>query len=529
MDRNGPNRPTDAQRQWRLLALGAILIVAALLRAPALGHVPPGLWSDEALNAQDAWAVWQPGGHFRIVYAELFPREPLYETLLALTVRLAGPSVVALRTLSVAIGMLTVLLLYLVLRAEAGERIAFYAAAVLATMRWHVIFSRLIFRTLVLPAWMCGLVWAALAWRRRPTLARAVVFGVLLGGGFYTYLAWYFMLPLAGALVLWAGVGEWRARRGQLRFWTAIACALLVAAPILNDYRLHPDHLLNRATAVSPFAGGVGAGLGEIGRNLAEALTMFFRRGDHVPLQNIPEKPALDPIQAIFFGWGVLLCLFSLRRRVLAPILLLWLMCGLAPTVFTHTDSPNFLRTLVAAPAVAALTGIGLAHVGGYLARRHKPAALGVMGLLILVSAGLTARDVYLVWPRRNDVFYRFHGDAVQVARYANRASADAAVFVPEPFTEGRPYQFIALSAARPTNIYSYREVLPLGPWPPVPQAVGRPAPRRRILIVPADPGLLKAIQPLTRGPVNIFTTPEGRVWGLAVPIAESNVTKPAP
>ncbi len=144
--------------------------------APGPGHVPPGLWSDEALNAQDAWAVWQPGGHFRIVYAELFPREPLYETLLALTVRLAGPSVVALRTLSVAIGMLTVLLLYLVLRAEAGERIAFYAAAVLATMRWHVIFSRLIFRTLV-----CrldgGLVWRALAWRRRPTLPAPSVFG----------------------------------------------------------------------------------------------------------------------------------------------------------------------------------------------------------------------------------------------------------------------------------------------------------------------------------------------------------------
>lgn len=527
MNQDSQNRAQGSERRMRLLALGAILIVAALLRAPALGHIPPGLWSDEALNAQDAWAVWQPGGHFKIVYSDVFPREPLYETLLALVVKAAGPSVVAMRSLSVAIGVLTVLLLYSMLRAEAGERAALCAAAALATMRWHAIFSRLIFRTLVLPAWICGLVWAALAWRRRPTLARAIVFGAMLGGGFYTYLAWYFMLPLAGALAIWAGAGEWRTKGGRSRVALALCCAVVVAAPILNDYRIHPDHLLNRATAVSPFADGPAKGIGEIGKNLGEALTMFFRRGDHVPLQNIPEKPALDPIQVCFFGWGLLLCLFSMRRRILAPILLLWLMCGIAPTVFTHTDSPNFLRTLVATPAVAALTGIGLADIGGWIARRWRPAAVGLMSLVILVSAGLTARDIYLVWPRRDDVFYRFHGNAVQIAQYANQASANAAVFVPEPFTEGRPFQFIALSAARPENIYPFKDTLPLRPWPPAPQAKGRPKPDRRVLILPADPRVLQAVEPYCdRGPVKTFRTPEGHVWGMAVTVPERNLGK---
>lgn len=527
MNQDGENSARGSGRQWRLLTLGAILIVAALLRAPALGHIPPGLWSDEALNAQDAWAVWQPGGHFKIVYADLFPREPLYETLLALTVKAAGPSVVAMRSLSVAIGVFTVLLLYLMLRAEAGERAALCAAAVLATMRWHVIFSRLIFRTLVLPAWICGLVWAALAWRSRPTIGRAIVFGVLLGGGFYTYLAWYFMLPLAGVLVVWIGAGEWRARGGKSRVALALMCAVLVAAPILNHYRIHPDHILGRAREVSLFSKGAEAGFSEIGKNLGEALTMFFRRGDHVPLQNIPEKPALDPLQMLFFGWGLLLCVFSARRRVIAPILILWVMCGIAPTIFTHTDSPNFLRTLVATPAVAALTGIGLADIGGWIARRHKPAALGAMSLFILVSAGLTARDVYLVWPRRDDVYYRFHGNAVQIAQYANETSADAAVFVPEPFTEGRPFQFITLSAARPDNIYPFIDSLPLGLWPPVPLAAGRPAPSRRVLILPADPRVLKAVEPYCdHGPVKTFTTPEGHVWGMAVSVPERNLQK---
>lgn len=519
-----PISTPPAARHWRLLVLGAIVVTAALLRMPGLANIPPGLWSDEALNAQDAWAVWQPGGHFKIVYPDVFPREPFYETLLALVVKLAGPRVVAMRSLSVAIGILTVLLLYFMLRAEVGERAALCGAAVLATMRWHVIFSRLIFRTLVLPAWIISLVWAALAWRRKPTFPRAIAFGVLLGGGFYTYLAWYFMLPLAGVLVIWIGAGEWRVRGGKSRFALALICAVLVAAPLLNHYRMHPDHILGRAREVSLFSKGAEAGLSEIGKNLGEALTMFFRRGDHVPLQNIPEKPALDPLQMLFFGWGLLLCVFSARRRVIAPILILWVMCGIAPTVFTRTDSPNFLRTLVATPAVAAIAGIGLADLGGWIARRHKPAAFGLMGLAILVSAGLSARDVYLVWPRRDDVFFRFHGNAVQIARYANKASADAAVFVPQPFTEGRPYQFITLSAARPKNIYSFAELLPLGPWPPLPQAAGRPAPQRRVLILPPEPRVLKAIEPFTRGPMKTFTTPEGHVWGMAVSIPEQNL-----
>ncbi|MCE5228671.1 glycosyltransferase family 39 protein [bacterium] len=511
-----PTAQNPSSRRWRLIAIGAILIIAALLRAPALDRVPPGFWSDEALNGQDAWAVWQPGGHFKIVYSDLFPREPFYETLLAFVVKAAGPSVVAMRSLSVAIGIFTVLLLYLFLRGEAGERAALCSAAVLATMRWHVIFSRLIFRTLVLPAWICGLVWAALSWRRRPTLWRAVLFGALLGGGFYTYLAWYFMLPLAGVLVVWAAAAEVQSRNGRIRLAAALGIAALVAAPILYHYMAYPKDLFDRPGAVSPFSNGMASGMAEIGQNLGEALVMCFWFGDHVPLQNIPGKAALDAVQMVFFAWGLVLCLVTIRRRVLAPILILWLMCGIAPTVFTLTDSPNFLRSLVATPAVAALTGIGLADIAGMVARRKPAAAVTLACLAIAVSSGLTARDIYLVWPHREDVWGRFHGPAVQVADFANEASADAAVFVPEPFTEGRPYQFITLAAARPENIYPFSNALPLGPWPPVPQAAGRPAPARRIVIVPNDERILRALGPNTRT-LKTFSTPTGKIWGVAV------------
>ncbi len=511
-------------REWgrstSWVVLGAILVAAALLRLPALGEVPPGLWFDEALNAQDAWAVWQPGGGLRWVYADVFPREPMFQTLLALAVRVGGPSVVVLRAVPVIIGLLTVLLLYLALRRETGEAIALAAAGVLATMRWHAIFSRLIFRTLVLPVWIIGLVWAALAWRRQPTAGRALAFGVMLGGGFYTYLSWYFMLPLAVTLGLWIARIEWAQPGGRRRLALAGLAALAVFAPIGIHYLHHPEHLLARPGAVSPFSVGLGPGVREIGENLADGMLMLHWRGDHVPVQNIPEKPGLDPIQGLVFVWGLVLCLGALRRTALAPILLLWILCGLAPSVFTLTDSPNFLRSLVMTPAVAVVTGWGLVDLARRLAGPRRGAVAGLIALALSASALLSANDIYRVWPRRDDVWSRFHGAAVQVGRFAAAAPADAAVFVPEPFNEGRPFQFMTLGAQR---IYSYGARLPLEPWPPTADAAADPPPARRLLIVPADRQLLTIINELVgeAAVVEEFKTPAGVVWAVAVEFKE--------
>jgi hypothetical protein len=55
------------------LVLAAILGLAAGLRLAHLDTVPPGLWFDEALNGQDAYAAWMKGD-FKLVYPDEFPR-----------------------------------------------------------------------------------------------------------------------------------------------------------------------------------------------------------------------------------------------------------------------------------------------------------------------------------------------------------------------------------------------------------------------------------------------------------------------
>jgi len=562
---------------WSLLALGLILCLAAGLRLARLGEAPPGLWFDEALNGQDALAVWQPGGHFKLVYPDVFPREPLFETLLALTVKLGGPSVALLRLDSALVGLLTIALLYFMLRCEVGEGEALAAAGMLATMRWHALFSRLVFRTITLGPWMIVLVWAALRLRRRPSAGRAIALGVMIGGGFYTYLAWYFLLPLVGAMVLWLLLSDWRRAAVRRAVALVLLTALLVFLPLGVHYYDHPDHLFARPGEVSAFAGGARAAVHEILKNAGEALLMFHWRGDHVPKHNIPHRPALDPLQGLAFLLGLGLCFYTIgsglrnpkrvpkeiedclqsrrddspsaqhfsagtsginavspvgttdlsRPFALTIILLGWLGCGLAATIFTKTDSPNFLRTLCITPAMAAIAGIGLAGAGRGLARRAgKSAAVALVAGLIAISGGLTSYDIYANWARRPDVWHAFHGDLSELARFARGAPPDVAVFVPQFHFEHRSFAFQTSGAK---NVYPYRDWTMLAPWPPTPLQAGRAAPRRRWIIVTANNQLLEPLSRLAPGGAirQGFQAPEGNTWAAVFAISENALPAP--
>ena len=435
-------------RHRTFAGMALVLLLGGGLRFARLDETPPGLWFDEALNAQDALATAR-GGPWRLVYPDEFPREPLWVWMLAGATRLAGPELVALRATAAVVGLATTLALFLLVRDTAGGRVAVLAAAVLATLRWHVIFSRLLFRSLLLPLWLTLLVWCAVRARQLPSAPRAAILGALIGGGFYTYLAWFFMLPGVAALTVWPAAG--RPRREAVRFsGVALVTAALVAAPILIHYARHPEHLTARPAAVSPLSEGLGPALGEIGGNLIEALGMFHIRGDHVPKHNLPWKPALDPLQGVFFLIGLVETLRRARRREpLGWILPLWLGLGLTPTILTRTDSPNFLRTLGVTPAVAVLVALGI-EAGWRLAEplatgRGIRVALAATAMAWVAASGvLTARDVFGRWGRDPVVWESFNGREAQLGRGAAETPAGVIFWAPAFLAAHRSFLYLA-------------------------------------------------------------------------------------
>lgn len=460
-----------------------IFFLAAVVRLAGIEKFPPGLWSDEGLNGVDAWHTLYPSGPgqgLRLVYPDVFPREPLLVWILSLALWLGGPRVIVMRLAVALIGSLTCAVFFLAARRahqagdDAGQNksarahslaLPLAAAFVLATLHWHAHFSRLVFRTNLVPLMACAAVWAV--WRASrvsaPRRAGAWILAGMAGGlGFYTYLAWYFFVPVL-AVWLWAA-GAFRrpaqARDAAPPRFGAMAPAVyylfgaaIVALPLIVYYLMFPEHLTGRPAEVSPLRDGLGKALWLVARNLRDVVFMFFVRGDHVPKHNVPWTPALGPAWAALFAFGVVRAArHALGRRDdsrLAAAWLAWLVCMSMPSVLSQTDSANTLRNLGAAPAAAWLVAFGWQGLRQAASRRLGGARgrwVGVALTLVLVWGA--AWQVHKLWVRHPAVpgiernFNMLH---VQLVALCARASDGAPVFVPTDFYDHKTFEFLTI------------------------------------------------------------------------------------
>lgn len=119
------------------LALAVVVVVAAMLRLTALGR--QSLWFDEidvVVRAQ------RPFREVLKTFTTAGENGPFYNLLLALWIRVAGISEVAVRFPSAVAGTLSVPLLYLLGRRMAGSSVALLAAGLLAISPYHVWYSQ---------------------------------------------------------------------------------------------------------------------------------------------------------------------------------------------------------------------------------------------------------------------------------------------------------------------------------------------------------------------------------------------------
>lgn len=408
-------------KQWRWRAVAALLaigLLGATLRLAAIDRLPPGLNYDEAFNDLMALRLYH-GAPPPVYWQVEFGEEPLHIFLISLLFRLVGPTPLGGRLISALAGSLTVLTLAFTVReifyTELGERratrLGLLAALSLAVLYWHVHYSRIgmeppMVPTLAVPAF--GLTWRALRTRRWET---AVAAGLFLGGTLYTYPASRFV-PVVLALFfgLWS-LFRWRFWRENWRPLVLVAgVALVVFAPLGYFFATHPEWFFRRAGMVTMRTWP------ELRRELGHLAGAFFSRGDINPRQNLPYRPIFDPVQALLFGLGLVTCL--IRRRPPYLFLVCWGGLLVLPSALTEY-APHFGRMLGAAPALAALVGVGAftlyeqLHLAAvrWPARAQRLVSWGAMvlvGSAYLFSGIRTARDYFSVWGRSPDLFVAF-------------------------------------------------------------------------------------------------------------------------
>jgi 4-amino-4-deoxy-L-arabinose transferase-like glycosyltransferase len=379
--------PWMRRRPWAepavVLGLTALALAIRLYRLPDL---PPGLYNDEAANGVDILHLLQ-GHYYPIFFAANTGREPLFIYLQAIIVGLLGATPWSLRLTSAILGAATVPAVYWLARETfAGSGVnarwlAFWTALFLALSYWHVNFSRIGLRVIMLPLLAClTFAWFWRAWHRlgqnrRLPWVDLIMCGAFLGASLYTYIASR-LLPVLLILVVGAGLVLGRRRPAAWRYQVLaslaviLAVALLVFAPLGRYYASHPDSFWQHSSDVSLLNPSVNGGrpLSALGQSLIRTAGMFGVWADAWWRHNPAQRPAFDPLLALWLVAGVALAL--LRRRELPYLFLLaWLGLLAVPAILSE-EAPHFLRTLGLVPAAYMLAVLAMLAMGRRLTGR---------------------------------------------------------------------------------------------------------------------------------------------------------------
>lgn len=451
-----------ALARWRdWLPLSLIVLAGAALRLVHIGELPPGLYRDEAFYGLDALNVTR--GEFALYFAANNGREGMFMYLLAPAIAALGRAPESLRVVSALIGVATLIAIYAAGRALFSHRIGVLAAAILAVTFWHLAISRVAFRAILLPFWVCVASALFFALLRDPRAGRpwpALLAGTASGLTFYTYTSGQLIAVLfIGFVVLVAVTPSLRhALRLPRAAWLALlAGALVTLAPLALWLLRHPDLYFARAGQVSILSPDIHHGdlPGALLGNVLKAAGMFAYQGDRIWRHNLSLRPVYTDWLAAAFFIGVAVCVWRVARgaSLSAGFVLLWLIVFLLPTILAE-DTPHYLRAIGALPAICLLAAVGMEAALSWLSRRGllnfyagplrrliSPPAL-VATLALIVSGVSTANDYFGVYARHPMTAYWLEDHNTHLARVVNvyaRQHGPASVWIEDRLLANNP------------------------------------------------------------------------------------------
>jgi hypothetical protein len=369
-----------------------------------IGTLPPGLHYDEAADTIIAQQIAR--GESSSLFIEAYTgKEVLFFYWAALWMKLIGPSVFAMRLAAALLGVLTVAVTYWTVRELfalplptretgrwSGRRPL--ATVFIATSFWHVLMSRLGFRSIGEPFRGAGTGRAlpgialsdlnssgaacppirrrvprgAFEPPRHPTLylnrwGWIIAGGALIGLNLYTYLAAR-LFPVAIAAIFFFLIvfdrGQRRLR--AMQFMVVAVTALIVFAPLGGYFLNHPASFLTRIEQVAPRGDQITAVLG----NFGQALGMFFLSGDPYIRFNLPYRPIFSFMWGVLFVIGLMVAAIGMfrgrtigRKTAYFSVIAVTFIMLLPTALAVNEITPSNLRAIGMMPLVFVFPALG--------------------------------------------------------------------------------------------------------------------------------------------------------------------------
>jgi 4-amino-4-deoxy-L-arabinose transferase-like glycosyltransferase len=427
-----------------------LLLPAFFFRTYQLAGLGLGLEHDEV-------AEWQIANNIRhgenaLFFKEAYGQEPMFLYLMAGSTALIGDNVIGVRFTSVFVAMLTLAVVYRMLRRMFSPFVALIALAGMSIALWPVFWGRVGLRAMTLPLMSCfafDFLWRGLTAEVRsqklearspavppsrrlavsPSLRPFIIAGIFLGLSAYTYLSSRALPILLVAFTFYLALFARDRMHGRWRnLFICLAIAIVVALPLGITVLTSPDLQFRVSEVSGPLDQALKGDTKAIEANVPLVFGMFTAKGDSTVRDNWPDRPVFpEPIgQALFmFGFVIALSKFKQPRYALS---LIWLGVMLIPSIVT-SGAPNFTRTLGALPMVFALPAIGLEWLSMWplrmiampyqqkLSRILAPIAIVFLLGVYVINAVSTFDDYFNKWPNHSETQFVFQADFAAIAK----------------------------------------------------------------------------------------------------------------
>jgi len=442
------------KRYQLILLLVLILVIAGFFRLWHLNSIPPGVYPDEAINGNDAVQALV-AGDYKLFYPENNGREGLFINLIALCFNFAGIHIWSLKLVSVIAGILTVLGLYLLTKELfKSSTLALLSSWFLAISFWHINFSRIAFRAILVPlflVWSFYWLYKAINKNQNKKITPMIwlfLSGLCFGLGFHTYIAFrvavlILIVPLV--IVIIRIIQEYKVDSCpwfvyfKKKFWQYdlwIVAVIIAALPIAIYFLNNPGDFMGRASGVSVFAQQ--NPFKALISSTIKTLGMFNVAGDFNWRHNFSGSPQLLWPIGIFFVLGLTLSIIRAIKRKTGNywLLIIWFGVMLLPAILTYEGLPHALRSIGVIPVCYIFAALGAYFLANLLFKLVKSNKLNrvlfiILCVLVILGCSYAQFDKYFIdWAQQPDVKNAFANSYVEIGNYLNSLPSEINKYV---------------------------------------------------------------------------------------------------
>jgi len=407
------------KKHWIIISLLAILAIAAFLRLYQLPSVPPGLYPDEAINANNALKALETG-EYKVFYSENNGREGLFINLVAFSFRIFGYHPWSIRLISSIFGILTVLGLYLMTKEILDKKIALLSSFFLAISFWHINFSRIGFRAILIPFVLVFSFYFLFKGLKNRKIWDFIWAGIFFGLGFYTYIPFRIapLIILAILVLMWILKQKIPWKKIVLYF----SIIFLIALPLATYFLYHPAEFMGRAGQVSVFNSEQSLVKSLLSSTL-KTLGMFNFRGDNEWRHNLSGSPMLIWPIGILFILGMIIAVIKFIKvnKLIYGFIISWFIIMLISSFLSVEGVPHALRSIGVIPVTYIFSALGFVWLAKKIKPFMRPKYFASLILVILMTLGYVQFLKYFVWWGNNpNVQGAFRQDLVNIGNYLN-------------------------------------------------------------------------------------------------------------